>query len=146
MNSSITQENYCIFTHFFAWWIGLGYVENNKSNQANLRKHQITYEHHLKASLQLLSGYNDQIKEIWGPRLLSPTFVGPRFKFIINFNSLNIHSVYKITPYIHKKKEAPNLSATNGRCMKPKLKGSCSMATLFNGTTFGNTIELLIVL
>ncbi len=82
----------------------------------------------------------------WGPRLLSPTFVDPSFKFVINFNSLNIHSVFKITPYIHKIKEAPNLSATNGRCMKPKLEGSYSMVTLFNGTIVGNTIELLIVL
>jgi hypothetical protein len=55
-------------------------------------------------------------------------------------------SVFKITPYIHKIKEAPNLNATNGRCMIPKLKGSYFMATLFNGTTFGNTIEILIVL
>jgi hypothetical protein len=30
--------------------------------------------------------------------------------------------------------------------MKQKLKGSCSMATLFNSTTFGINIELLIVL
>jgi hypothetical protein len=30
--------------------------------------------------------------------------------------------------------------------MKPKLEGSYSMVTLFNGTIVGNTIELLIVL
>ncbi len=38
----------------------------------------------------------------------------------MNFNSLNIHSVSKITLYVHEKKEA-DLSATNDRGMKPKI-------------------------
>jgi hypothetical protein len=55
--------------------------------------------------------------------------VAPHKKLVINFNSLNIHSVSKITPYIHTKKEAPDLRATDGRVMKPKILGSSSMAT-----------------
>ncbi len=47
----------------------------------------------------------------------------------INFNSLKIHSVSKITPSIHKNKEAPDLSATDGRGVKPNILGGKSMAT-----------------
>jgi hypothetical protein len=48
---------------------------------------------------------------------------------ILIVSSLNIHSVFKITPYIHKTKETPDLSATNGKAMKPKLQGGHPMAT-----------------
>jgi hypothetical protein len=33
--------------------------------------------------------------------------------------SLNIHLISEITPYVHKTKEAIDLSATNGKGMKP---------------------------
>ncbi len=46
------------------------------------RKHDISYKHHLKTSLQLISKYNDQFK---GPRLIPLTFVGPHLKPVITF-------------------------------------------------------------
>ncbi len=46
--------------------------------------------------------------------------IGPRLKLVMNFNSLNIHSVSKITLYVHERKEA-DLNATDDRGMKPKI-------------------------
>lgn len=66
--------------------------------------------------------------------------VGPHLKLIINFNSLDIHSVSKITPYIHKMKEAPELSATDGRSMKPKTPERLLHGHLFSDTTSDNTV------
>jgi hypothetical protein len=54
---------------------------------------------------------------------------GPHLKLIIDLNSLNIHSVSKITQYVQKKKEALRLSATDSGGMKPKILGGSSMAT-----------------
>jgi hypothetical protein len=50
---------------------------------------------------------------------------------VINFNALNIHSISKITMNIYKKKkkDALDLSSTDGRGLKPKILGSSSMAT-----------------
>jgi hypothetical protein len=64
------------------------------------RKH---HKHHLKALLQLISRYNDQLKETKGTR--PPALVDPNSKLVINFISFNIHPVSKINLYIHKKKE-----------------------------------------
>jgi hypothetical protein len=52
----------------------------------------------------LSSGYNDQFKETKG-KTKPPNFVGPQLKPIINFHSLNIYSVFKITLNIHKAKQ-----------------------------------------
>jgi hypothetical protein len=106
-------------------------VTKKKAQSANLRniqqrKHEISYKHHLKASLQLISRYNDQFK---GPRLIPPTFVGPHLKLIINFIVSTFTQFSKITPSLHKKKEAADLSATDGRGMKPNILGGGSMAT-----------------
>jgi hypothetical protein len=106
-------------------------VWKKKAQSANLRniqqrKHEISYKHHLKASLQLISRYNDQFK---GPRLIPPTFVGLQLKLVINFNSLKTHPISKITLSIHKKKEAVDPSAADGRGRKPKILGGGSMAT-----------------
>jgi hypothetical protein len=65
--------------------------------------------------------------------------VGTHLKLIINFNSLDIHLVSKITPYIHKMKDAPELSATNGRSMKPKTPGRLLHGHL-SDTTSDNTV------
>ncbi len=48
---------------------------------------------------------------------------------VINFNSLKVHPISKITLSIHKKKEAVDPSAADGRGMKPKILGGGSMAT-----------------
>jgi hypothetical protein len=52
----------------------------------------------------------------------------PHLKLVISFNSLNIHSISKIVLHTHKK-EAPNQSATDGKCIKPNILGTSSMAT-----------------
>ncbi len=44
---------------------------------------------------------------------LEPHSIGPYLKLVMNFNSRNIHSVSKITLYVHEKKEAADLSATD---------------------------------
>jgi hypothetical protein len=98
-------------------------VWKKKAQSANLRniqqrKHEISYKHHLKASLQLISRYNDQFK---GPKLIPPTFVGPHLKLIINFIVSTFTQFSKITPSLHKKKEAADLNATDGRGMKPNI-------------------------
>jgi hypothetical protein len=54
--------------------------------------------------------------------------VGPHLKLVISFNSLNIHSISKIVLHIHKK-VAPNQSATDGKCIKPNILGTSSIAT-----------------
>jgi hypothetical protein len=59
------------------------------------RKHEISYKHHLKASLQLISRYNDQFKD---PRLIPPTFVGPHLTLVINFIVPTFIWFSKITP------------------------------------------------
>jgi hypothetical protein len=80
----------------------------------------------------VLAGYHNFLHN-----LIPPTFVGPHLKLvIINLISLDIHSVSKITLSIHNKKEAPDLSATDGRGMKPKIQGCGFMAT------FSYSVEL----
>ncbi len=114
--------------HTMRLWSG-----KKRPNQQNLRniqqrKHKISYKHHLKASLQLISRYNDQFK---GPRLIPPTLIGPHLKLVINFIVSMFTWFSKITPSLHKKKEAADLSATDGRGMKPNILGGGSMATFF---------------
>jgi hypothetical protein len=40
-------------------------------------------------------------------------------KLVIKLISLNIHLISETIPYVHKTKEAMDLSATNGNDMKP---------------------------
>jgi hypothetical protein len=54
-------------------------------------------------------------------------------KFLHKWN-LSKWNLQKITLVIHKKKDTPDLNATVGRGMKPKIQGGGSMATISNIT------------
>jgi hypothetical protein len=57
---------------------------------------------------------------------------------------VSIHSFSKITPYIHKAKEAPDLSATYGLRHETKTQTPSGPlhGHLFSGTTSDNVVEL----
>jgi hypothetical protein len=63
------------------------------------------YTNFLKLSLLK---YNDKFKVIEAQTNISNFCWSPQ-NLVINFNSLNIRSVFKITPFIHRKKEASDL-------------------------------------
>jgi hypothetical protein len=62
----------------------------------------------------------------WRPETNTSNLCWSTHKTGINFNSLKIQSVSKVTPSIHKNKEALDLSATDGRGVN--ILGGKSMA------------------